>query len=696
MSDLVGRTLGPYLLTKELGHGGMANVYLASQTSVGREVAVKVLPSHFLQDRTFLDRFTREVRLIARLQHPRILPIYDFGEQDGVPYIVMAYMTGGTLSDLIYNSRGGMGLDETARLIGQAAEGLDYAHEQGIIHRDFKPSNVLLDAKGNAHLADFGIAKATADTAQITGSGFVGTPAYAAPEMSQPEGLSPSVDVYALGVTLYQMLTGKLPYDAETPIGVLMAHMSRPIPDVLTARNDLPNAVREVIENALAKIPEQRYQSAGDLADDLRRALGGAPAKTRPSAASAERTEIDQHRPDALTEPDQTPAQFNTTPMTVPAAPATREPAAFTQVAKPTKRGSSGIALPLLIGGGLVALLAVVGLVALVLSMLSNGEQTNSSEESNESSEATPFVASGGGSDLEFPLSERATFNGLEGAVYSIGFSQDASRMVVGEITRLSVWDVAAGDMLFEMPTGGVDGNINEAAFSPDGRYVMATIGFCVNVYDVQTGEYSDISDNYCDIGPKMYTFDFSPDGKLMAGGSGGSVIGMYDLVAEQMVWSGEEHEGDIHAVAFTPDGTGVASASADAQIIMWETEGGESLWSIDVDVENVWDMDISPTDSQGAATASNGTILLFDPYTGEELRYLEGNGGVPHSIAYSPNGALLAIGTATGDILIYDADTAELLSEWHPHSGIVTHLVWLSDSVLVSSSEDGTIKFWE
>ena len=282
MSNLVGRTLGQYEILAEIGHGGMANVYRATQRSVGREVAIKVLPAHLMQERTFLERFNREVKVIAKLQHPRILPVYDYGEAEGIPYIVMAYLTGGTLADRI-RRHGALPFDEIAKLIRQMAEGLDYAHAQGVIHRDFKPSNVLLDGVGNAYLADFGIAKVTQDTTQLTGSGMIGTPAYMAPELARPGNLSPLVDVYAMGVTLYQMIAGELPFWGDTPIGVMMAHATEPIPNARALRPDLPDAVQRVIERTLAKDPAARYPTPGAVAASLDAALRGAPRNDPPT-----------------------------------------------------------------------------------------------------------------------------------------------------------------------------------------------------------------------------------------------------------------------------------------------------------------------------------------------------------------------------------------------------------------------------
>jgi serine/threonine-protein kinase len=193
MSGLVGKRLGQYEIHEEIGRGGMATVYRATQTSIGRAVAVKVLPREFMHERTFLDRFTREVKTIAGLQHQNILPVHDYGEFEGVPYIVMAYMQGGSLSDRI--KKGSLVLPETVRLVDQIARGLNYGHGKGIIHRDLKPSNVLLDGDMNAYLTDFGIAKVSEATIQLTGSGLtVGTPAYMAPEMYQKSTLTGAVD----------------------------------------------------------------------------------------------------------------------------------------------------------------------------------------------------------------------------------------------------------------------------------------------------------------------------------------------------------------------------------------------------------------------------------------------------------------------------------------------------------------------
>ncbi|MBN1121174.1 MAG: serine/threonine protein kinase [Anaerolineae bacterium] len=275
MSDLSGKTIGKFRVIEEIGRGGMANVYRAIQPSMGREVAIKVMPAHLTRDATFLARFNREVQVISQLEHPSILPVYDFGEENGQPYIVMRYLTGGSLSERIKKTPEGLPLKDVVSIVEQMASALDFAHERGVTHRDFKPSNVLLDERGHAYLADFGIAKVSESTLALTGSGIIGTPGYIAPEVSREGHIPHLLDVYALGVTVFEMITGQTPYQADTPMGTLMAHISAPIPNVHDFRSGLPEAMKTVIDTALAKDPTTRYQTAGQLAADLKAVVEG-------------------------------------------------------------------------------------------------------------------------------------------------------------------------------------------------------------------------------------------------------------------------------------------------------------------------------------------------------------------------------------------------------------------------------------
>jgi len=273
MPHLNGKTLGQYQIIEPIGSGGTAQIYRAYQPSVRREVVVKVLSPSFQDDPSFVKQFAQEVDVITHLQHPHIIPVYDFGEQDGDVYIVMAYLRGGTLADRIDQPPGGLPDQETMRLFDLIAEGLDYAHSRGIVHRDLKPNNILMDEGGNPYLADFGLAKFTEGNIELTNTMMTGTAAYMAPEIARTGKSTKRADIYALGIILFEMLTGRLPYQGKTPYKILSAHVNQPIPKIRDFRPDLPEAIQAVIDKAIAKEPEDRFASATEMATAFKAAL---------------------------------------------------------------------------------------------------------------------------------------------------------------------------------------------------------------------------------------------------------------------------------------------------------------------------------------------------------------------------------------------------------------------------------------
>jgi serine/threonine protein kinase len=280
IADLTGQTFGTCTLVKLLGQGGMGAVYLAKQTRPSRNVAVKILnPNHAVDDQLyheFLARFEREADVIARLEHVNIMPIYEYGEQNHIPYLVMPYLKGGSLRELLAKN-GTLPLTDATTYIEQAAAALDYAHARGVIHRDLKPANFLLHADGRLVLADFGIARIidNSDSAVIalthTGT-IVGTPDYMAPEMAQGDTIDYHADIYELGIVLYQMLTGRVPFTGGSPYAIAIQHIQKTLPLVHPSHPHIPPEVDEVLQKATAKRPTDRFATASAMALALRKA----------------------------------------------------------------------------------------------------------------------------------------------------------------------------------------------------------------------------------------------------------------------------------------------------------------------------------------------------------------------------------------------------------------------------------------
>ncbi len=273
--NLIGQSIGRYHILEQLGEGGMATVYKAVDTRLERDVAVKIIRvdqfAPVVLERV-LKRFELEAKALARLTHPNIVHVNDYGEHEDIPYLVMDYLHGGTLKQRLGKP---MPWQEAVHLLLPIAEALDYAHDQNIIHRDVKPSNILLTQRGQPMLTDFGIAKILEgeDATGLTGTGMgLGTPEYMAPEQWTGQA-SPLSDLYSLGVVLYELVTGRKPYTADTPAAIMLKQATDPLPRPRDFAPDLPEAMEKVLFKALAKRPEDRYQSMKEFTAALEKAL---------------------------------------------------------------------------------------------------------------------------------------------------------------------------------------------------------------------------------------------------------------------------------------------------------------------------------------------------------------------------------------------------------------------------------------
>jgi serine/threonine protein kinase len=271
LNSLVGKSLGQFRIVERIGAGGMATVFKAYQPNLDRYVAVKVLPPFHARDATFVKRFVQEARSVAKLQHPNIVKIHDFGEQDNITYIVMEYVDGGTLKDRL---RRPISVPEAVDYMIQAAQGLDCAHRNGIIHRDVKPANMLLHKDGYLLLSDFGIAKILEGTTNLTRVGTgIGTPQYMSPEQGTGQAVDRRSDIYSLGIVLFHCLTGRVPFTADNPLSITVKHLNEPLPVEALRMANVPMPIEQAVVKMTAKAPQDRYQSTDALIDALSKAM---------------------------------------------------------------------------------------------------------------------------------------------------------------------------------------------------------------------------------------------------------------------------------------------------------------------------------------------------------------------------------------------------------------------------------------
>ncbi|HVB74566.1 MAG TPA: protein kinase [Ktedonobacteraceae bacterium] len=401
-SQLSGKTLGTFTLQRLLGRGGMGAVYLAQQSRPRRTVAVKVLLPELFQNSTgfneFLVRFRREADAIAALDHINIMPIYEYGEQDRLAYLVMPYVAGGTLRDIV-GERGKLPISETTTIVEQIAAALDYAHQHGIIHRDLKPGNILFHADGRLLLTDFGIAKVLGDPATanvvamqtLTMAGMIiGTPEYLSPEQAAGAPIDNRSDVYALGIVLFQLLSGRVPFTGTTPVAVAIKHATQAPPSLSQLNPAIPPGVEHVIVKALAKKPEQRYATAGELARELRAAVTDYQPAVKVSLLSTDETMLDTIPPVRGKQIYESTVATNrpNDELTVATNRPSDEPAVATN-RQPRKRQGGRLPLWLALLSGILVVLLILGGSALYLHWLPGGNQQPSGSTKNQAT-STP------------------------------------------------------------------------------------------------------------------------------------------------------------------------------------------------------------------------------------------------------------------------------------------------------------------
>lgn len=690
--DLIGKQIGGYEIQDVIGKGGMATVYKAHQVSMNRTVAVKVLPEQYINDDTYLQRFNQEVAIVAKLEHRNIVPVHDYGEYNGRPYIVMRYMAGGSVDDKLRD--GPLEVEHIVNIIEQIAPALDYAHGKNVLHRDLKPSNVLLDDDGGAYLTDFGIARVLGEQAAsgITTQGVVGTPSYMSPEQAQGLPLDGRSDIYALGVMLFELATGRRPFEGDTPYGIAVMQVTTPPPSPRTYNPALSFAIEEVIYKTLRKKREERFPNAVAVAESLKRAVNKPVMSMHDTQPGFQRPQP----PPASPIQDVAPPAYNVPPV---APPITPNPSAsgYGMPYPVRKRRSrpSNLWMSALVGGVLgCGVLAVLIVIAIVI--FSN---MNRSGQVSPTAASTSVDGSGEDRNLVIPTLDPTSAAGRSTLIPQD--TGDSPTLPVGERSAVTwssaVRSTASALVYFSVRNDnfdiyridlntGIESRLTTHVtvdsypnVSPDGRQIVFQSNrdgdFEIFVMDIEGSNVRQLTENT--VWDRLPAW--SPDGSTIIFSSDIRNDGRFDLYAIQPDGTGlrqlySDERGVNHA-RYSPDGRYIVMSVGDTQQGDMLEIGRYELESQTFDLLTSNDFkDRSPSYSPDGTTivyltvqnagqpvSGESAIAVMDA-DGSNSRILYDGIGLEWGAVFSPNSALIAFTTvaaSTGreEVFVIGAD---------------------------------------
>jgi len=683
--------LGKYQILEEIGRGGMGAVYKGHDPFLNRQVAIKLLAPHLVWEKAFVERFMREARAVAQLHHPNIVSIYDVGQDGNNYYFVMAYLPGGSLKQLI-TQRGRLTPAEALPILRQLADALDYAHGKGLVHRDVKPVNVMFDERSQVILTDFGIVKAVEES-RLTGTGAaIGTPHYMSPEQIKGMEVDARTDQYALGIVAFEMLTGRVPFDADTTTAILFKQVSEPPPSATACCPDLPPTVEPALNRALAKSPAERYASCGDFVSALELALGQLVVQ-RPVAPSPIATR---------------PAQ--------PTAPASTMSSA-------ARRGLPGWAWAIGAGGLLMCLIAVV-IAAVGIKALGPKLTTTTPTQAVAIRNTTVPVSTQAPPSLPpSATAPRSTPTRLPSSAVNTPMASPAlgstvvpqpvaaiSSANVEQVAQLALLEKDSGENVVWLPkskllvvsaskiffydpqtlkqTRAIDARGENLAFSPDEAVLASVSSDGVKLWDVNGTELRALA------GSKSSTSAaFSSDGKTLATGTG-MTVKLWEVVSGNELRTLVGHSSPVNAVAFSPDGTTLASGADSVKL--WDTASWSELRTLGDRMPSVQSLAFSPDGQMLAGGTVFGEIKLWEAASGRELHTFTGHTSWVHSVAFSPDGKLLASAAWDATIRLWDVASGRELRALTGHTDRVQAVTFSPDGLfLASGASDRTTRLW-
>lgn len=673
MADLTGKTVGQYQIVEKLGAGGMAEVYKAYQPRLDRFVAIKFIRPEFAADENFRARFEQEAKSIARLSHGNIVHIYDFGEIDQQYFLVMEFIEGQSLKYYLHSlkdSGKSSTLDETAAIIKQIGQALDYAHQQGVIHRDVKPDNIMITNKGRAVLSDFGIAKMLEGTGTLTATGAsVGTPAYMSPEQIQgnKDNIGPASDIYSLGVILFEMVAGRIPFLADTPMAVMYKHLNDTIPSARAFNPALPRSIEPVISKALAKNPRDRFATAAEMVKEI------------------QSSRVDETIPSGAPVPKSKTGRF---PKWI----------WFTL---------GGLVLVIgfivaVIVGGFALLGGEHNTPAAPTEIITAEQEIHTEKQQPTISPTEPEIISAATSmpltptsvptlvvtPTEPPSNIQITQLTLyESAANHFAWSPDGSQMVIAGY-NLRLFDTIKLQEILEISTGAVNGNV---VFSPDGNMLAAASNTGITLWDTRGwGQLGDLpgSDDTAWV-------DFSPDGTLVAS-STGSAVKVWDVSGRTVLLT--LPSGPSRCVSFSPDGKTLAASGgiAGQEIKLWDVETGAEILTLTGHSNWINSVTFSPDGQTLASGSIDNTIRLWNVADGRQQRVLTGHTNQVESVAFSPDGTLLASASWDLTVKIWDVTSGSELDSLTGHTSWIKSVAFSPDGTMLASGSNDQMRIWK
>ncbi|MCO5205607.1 MAG: protein kinase [Anaerolineae bacterium] len=715
---------GRYTIIRELGRGGMATVYLAHAPHLSQYVALKLLPSEFLRNPRFRQHFSRETQIVAGLQHPAIVPVYDHGEYNEQPFIVMRYMSGGTLEQRM--AQGTMPPQEVGRILGRVATGLDYAHQRRIVHRDIKPANILFDEHNQAYISDFGIARLLDETTTV---GIIGTPGYMAPEQALGRRATARSDIYALGVILYEMLTEYKPYEAPTTT-TRQTQGKAPIPSVQRFNPVTPTTVDPVVAKALHSDPGRRFAAATAFTRAYRDAL------TR-------RTPI----PNWLIATGLITILFLFALMLFTTRP--NEPSTIPSLRLVQQIGN-GTTMQTAVSpdGSQVAVAGSLGVwlydTELTMADLLEGHETPVNSASW-SPDGTSLASASSGPESAIIIWDvaarrrRNTLLGHENDVARVVWSPDGATLLsAGSDNTVRLWDSITGQIIETLREHS--DAVWDVQWSPDGtKFASGGRDNTVKIWDSDTRNLlKDISGH---TGP-VNSIAWSPDNAHLASASDDGTIKVWNSLTGSSELTLNGHNGPVLSVTWSDDGARLATGGEDKTVIVWDAAtgvelkrftnyavpvldvtwhpnsewlfltawGGVARWDSNITAPTfahstgdhlalIWDVAWSPDGSQVASVGWDRQIHIWDITNGEQINSLDGHDDEVTAVSWSPDGNYLVTGSLDQTVRIWDVAGRRLLQQMNGHSADILDVAWSPNGNLVASTSaapENALRIWD